>query len=238
IGRVYREVGRKNPPPIQLDPDELQQAVDTQVAEFFQIDSTWGSFYRSESLAGRSLPFDPTILEDRLLGEVTDDLVLAPDIPVRRVILKVPAVGRMMPFFGRGRGPRPGQGGPPLPPAVGARGDRPRRRPRPSIFVQCAYDRRKLDITLQPFKADRDRELAALQGETTSSLKSLRNSLLTISTVTFAATAVGCFALVWLGLAPLRRLSDAVGRVSPKGFRLPLDARRLPARLHPAGRPL
>jgi heavy metal sensor kinase len=55
-----------------------------------------------------------------------------------------------------------------------------------------------------------------------------------ISGVTFAATVLGGFALVWLGLRPLRRLSDAVSRVSTKDFRLPLDdRRRLPNELRP-----
>jgi signal transduction histidine kinase len=230
IGRVVGDLRRKNPPHIQLDTDELLQAVGGELAEYLQIDSTWGSSYRSDSLEDRSLPFDPTIFDGKPVAELADDIVLAPDIPVRRVILKAPA-GRASPFGWRGRGPRPGWAGPPSPPASASR-DGGGRRTR-SIFVQCASERRKLDETLQQYRAERDGKLAALQEETTSSLKSLRNRLLVISTVTFAAAALGCFGLVWLGLAPLRRLSDAVGRISPKDFRLPLDARQLPAELKP-----
>jgi signal transduction histidine kinase len=91
---------------------------------------------------------------------------------------------------------------------------------------------------LQQIAEDRDKALAATEAETSASLATLRNYLLLISTVTFAAAVLGCFALVWLGLAPLRRLSDAVGRISPKDFRLPLDARRLPAELQPIVRRL
>src|SRR5262249_34955461 len=37
----------------------------------------------------------------------------------------------------------------------------------------------------------------------------------------------------WLGLLPLRRLSYAVSRVSPKDFRLPFDEPHLPGELRP-----
>jgi signal transduction histidine kinase len=63
-------------------------------------------------------------------------------------------------------------------------------------------------------------------------LKALRGRLLLVAGVTFAAAGVGCFGLVWLALAPLRRLSDAVSRISPRDFRLPLNA-RLPQELRP-----
>src|SRR5262249_15194110 len=65
------------------------------------------------------------------------------------------------------------------------------------------------------------------------SLASLRNRLLLIGSLTFLATVAGCFWLVRLGLAPLRRLSDAVSRVSPRDFRLSFDERRLPGELEP-----
>ena len=47
---------------------------------------------------------------------------------------------------------------------------------------------------------------------------------------------MGCYGLVRLGLSPLRRLSDAVSRVSEKDFRLPVDQRRLPGELKPIAR--
>jgi signal transduction histidine kinase len=51
---------------------------------------------------------------------------------------------------------------------------------------------------------------------------------------TFAGTTVGGLVLVGLGLAPLRRLTDAVSRVSPKNFRLPFGPREtLPSELEP-----
>jgi heavy metal sensor kinase len=244
---IAREIVRRNLAHIKLDQDELLKAVDVdgQVGEYFQIDSAWGSSYYSESLDGRSLPLDAkTFAPDKVLSWGWDDTKLAPDIPVHRVILKT-STGGPVP---RWRGPRPyssGPGGrPPPPPTGGPREERADRRPprpdlpRPAIFIPCAYDRSKLDTKLQGFKEERDRKFDALKDETEDSLKSLRNSLLAISTVTFAATVLGCFWLVRLGLTPLQRLSDAVGRISPKDFRLPLDARRLPGELQPIVRRL
>ncbi len=51
--------------------------------------------------------------------------------------------------------------------------------------------------------------------------------------LTFAAAALGCYGLVRLGLSPLRRVSDAVSRVSEKDFRLQVDQRRMPSELKP-----
>jgi hypothetical protein len=42
--------------------------------------------------------------------------------------------------------------------------------------------------------------------------------LASVAGITFAATLGGTFWLVWLGLLPLRRLSDAVSRVFSAGF--------------------
>ena len=61
----------------------------------------------------------------------------------------------------------------------------------------------------------------------------LRNRLLLTGGVAFLLAVVGCFGLVRLGLSPLRRLSDAVSRVSEKDFRLQVDQRRMPSELQP-----
>ena len=58
--------------------------------------------------------------------------------------------------------------------------------------------------------------------EAEESLRQLRRQLIGISVCTFLATTLGGSLLVGLGLAPLKRLSDAVSRVSPRDFKLPL----------------
>ena len=48
---------------------------------------------------------------------------------------------------------------------------------------------------------------------------------------------IGSLLLVWLGLSPLSRLSEAVSKVSPRNFGLDVDESRLPRELRPiAGR--
>jgi signal transduction histidine kinase len=54
-------------------------------------------------------------------------------------------------------------------------------------------------------------------------LARLRTALLLIGLGAFSATALGGYLLVGFGLAPLKKLSDAVSRVSPRDFKLPLE---------------
>jgi signal transduction histidine kinase len=231
----FFELHRKNFTAIKLNQDDLLHDIDGQVAEYFQIDETRGTSYHSKSLRGRSLPLDPvTFAPGELVHWEFDDTWLDPDIRVRRVMLKASAVRRVTvesappPWVDPGRppgeDPRPR---PPRPRGPG-RGYAP-----PAIFVQCACKTEKRDAALQGFAHRRDEELAAVEAETADSLAGLRTRLLATSVFTFAATVVGSFWLVWLGLAPLRRLSEAVSRVSPRDFRLPFADPRLPAELRP-----
>jgi heavy metal sensor kinase len=78
-----------------------------------------------------------------------------------------------------------------------------------------------------------DEKLTALKAESDVVLADLRRRLWWVSLATFTATLLGGFALVHIGLAPLRRLSDAVSRVSERNFRLPLGRPELPRELRP-----
>jgi two-component system, OmpR family, heavy metal sensor histidine kinase CusS len=235
-----------------------------QVAEFFQIDSTWTSTpYRSPSLGGHSLPLTPKPEEE---AEAQDsyqepqDAVLQPGVPIRCVLLQATAtrvvdIRLLPPYLFRPRfrppGPRPRENGPPRagderraagsPRPDGERrdGGPPRQGERrggfrvPVIYVQCAAKKAPLEEALAGFAERRDQELAEVEERTGASLSELRRWLLTVGCVTFLATVVGCVLLVRLGLTPLHRLSDAVSRVSPRDFRLPLEQQRLPAELQP-----
>ncbi len=198
------------------------------LAEYFQIDTTWGGSYHSQSLGGRSLPLDLLTFDPEEVFAVRfDDMELETGVPLRRVMLKT----SMVRFTGppppvarperRGERPRPRDA---------ARGDFP---PRLSLYVQCAYDTRARDTALAEFASARDDELARLDDATANSLASLRNRLLAVAVVTFLAAGVGCLAMVRVGLAPLRRLSFAVSRVSAKDFRLPYSGPRPPRELQP-----
>src|SRR5262249_48779619 len=109
----------------------------------------------------------------------------------------------------------------------------PRERPAPAIYIQCAAETTQREAALAQHRIKLDNELAKLQAESDATLAGLRNLMLAISLTTFVATVAGGFWLVRLGLSPLRRLSEAVSRVSAKDFRLPFDSLRLPQELKP-----
>src|SRR5262249_15055863 len=80
---------------------------------------------------------------------------------------------------------------------------------------------------------DLDRDLRQLKDSSQETLAALRHNLLAISMGAFVAALLGGFWLVYLGLKPLQRVSDAVSQVSEKDFRLPLDGSPLPRELRP-----
>jgi heavy metal sensor kinase len=233
---------------------EVLEHLDGQVAEFFQVNAERYSPYRSQRLedVDQWLPLDLTAFApDQAVHHEFNDVEVVPGLVVHRVVLKTPPLqllfwgGPRTPRIPAGRNPaasdtQPGREAAPAEPLRSTRFDRgttPRELQASPVYIQCAFDRARLLGEVQKFAARRDGELADLTRETDASLTTLRNRLLLIGTVTFAATVVGCFVLVWLGLLPLRRLSEAVSRVSPKHLQLPLDQQKLPAELRPvAGR--
>jgi signal transduction histidine kinase len=210
--------------------DELKLPSDAQAADYFQIDSPQSESYHSRSMGDRSFPLDTSVIDpDEIFHWVFDNTVLEPNTPVRRVVLQASGVDTVWP-------PRRGRSTPPQ-----SRRDNVPSQPRPNrgsiIYVHCAADMSKLDATLAGFSERRDEELADVASKTKESLCDLGTYLSAISLAVFAATGIGSFWLVRLGLSPLRRLSDAVSRVSAKDFRLPLGERPLPRELQPiAGR--
>jgi heavy metal sensor kinase len=201
--------------------DELHKGI------YIQVNTRGGGVYRSKSLREKSLtlPFDPAVFaHDQAPGEQVGDVEVARGQTVRRVLVKVgmPGFPRRTPGPGRGR-PFPPRSGEPKPPQAMTL--------QPFMAIQCASDKiqlkKEIDRLTAEYQADRDH----LESDTRASLVFLRNCLLAIALGTFAACALGGFALVRLGLAPVGRLSDAVSRVSPKDFRLLLDKRSLPVEL-------
>ncbi len=144
-----------------------------------------------------------------------------------------------------GRGPRP-EGYPEDPDRPGLsgsrdfpapRGDRDRNRGQdrtaPTIFIQTAADTSQRDQTLADFRAKLDRDLDDATAEAAQTLESLRHRLWWIGAATFAAALIGSCWLVGLGLSPLRRLSEAVSRVSERDMRLQCKPPQLPPELRP-----
>jgi heavy metal sensor kinase len=234
LASVYFDFRRHLPPGFrQLKFEELDLPSDIQAGDyFFQIDSPPSKPYRSHSLANRSFPLDTSVFDsEKVVHWVFEKTVLPPDHTLMwRVVLKVSGVARAF--------PRPVHRNPPAASSIPIRASSPPPGPSPiprgpTIYVHCATKMDKLDAALAGFGQQRDNELAKVADETGDSLGGLRQRLWGISLTVFAATAVGTFWLVYLGLSPLRRLSYAVSQVSVKDFRLPLDGRPLPLELRP-----
>jgi heavy metal sensor kinase len=191
--------------------------------QYCQVNSASGhGVQRSRSLGGVVFALNRGALAKKKPGEgVFDDLVLPSGVRVRRLTLKAPPprfIAWLYRYFVR-VGPDPsGRAGSPRAPAY---------------YIQCARDTAARDKALAGYEAEYAKDLADLAADTRDTLHSLRRQLLWISLGTFAAAAAGGFWLVYLGLAPLRNLSEAVSRVSEKDFRLQLDASRLPRELQP-----
>jgi heavy metal sensor kinase len=214
--------------------DELPHVGDGRLREYFQISTEFGKVWRSPSLEQQGIAFDPgTFATIALNAPKYEDLELTPGLKVCRVGVKTHAswIRREFNVTRRPgterRGPPPPRGGrPPFP--TGPFVDRPQ-----EIFVQCACDTSQRDADLAQLRSDLDADLANLEDESQVTLASLQRRLWWISLLTFAATVVGGFWLVRLGLSPLSRLSDAVSRVSEKDFRLQFEEPHTPQELRP-----
>lgn len=204
--------------------EEMLLPGDHSVCDYFQIDHPPSKPYLSRSLEGSPFPLEPSAFPpDQLIHAIYDNQRVGEGIPVRRVVLKASGVDvkTIRLFPNRRDGPQ------------GKREPLRFVQPGLTIYVHCAADTNERDVNLADFQQQRDDELARVAGETVDSLRDLRLWLLAISLAVFAATGIGGYWLVRLGLAPVQRLTDAVSRVSTKDFRLPLDERPLPWELRP-----
>jgi signal transduction histidine kinase len=216
---------------IQFAEDVMTREEEGRETDFFQIYNEGGvPLQRSRSLGDRSLTLDSGVRESLgLLEWRFDDAEPAPGLPVRRVTLKAPVSRFRVPL-----NPRPLRRGP-VAEARAAVPASPRftDRPLPAVFIQFAAATHSRDAALAVFARDLDQHLADLEEVSAATLAGLRQRLLWISLATFAASVAGGYWLIGVGLAPLRRLSDAVSRVSEKDFRLRFEARGLPRELRP-----
>ncbi len=206
---------------------------------YIQINSVLGASYRSASLGDNVFPVPHDAFSPAHNAEPTDasaveridqplwsfsEFDLSGGERVRLVTYKgfVPNAPSPQP---KGSGPHRGEDHAPW---MG-----PEFQPLHTMYIQCAASTKDRDLALAGHDRDHAAALAALPAETDASLAELRNRLLLTGAVLFLAAVAGCYALVRLGLAPLRRLSDAVSRVSAKDFRLQVDQRQMPGELKP-----
>jgi heavy metal sensor kinase len=219
---VYLEFRDRLLTGVKLKRDELVLPGDGEGSDYFQIDNPPGKSYYSPSMAGKTFPLDLNqFAPGQMIQWYFDDYDLE-KTPVRRVVFKASGVDVVTVWQGR----RASRSDSPKPPET-------HRFSGPTVYVHCAADTRKRNAALAELASLRDEELNKIAGETRSSLSDLRTWLSMIGLAVFVATGVGGFWLVRLGLSPLRRMSDAVSRVSAKDFRLPLDDKPLPLELRP-----
>ncbi|HET6575315.1 MAG TPA: hypothetical protein VFG68_17040, partial [Fimbriiglobus sp.] len=145
---------------------------------------------------------------------VRKDVVMISGERVRRVVIKAPTTGGpfrgFMPQANRATAGTDPATAPPLPD------------PQPFIYVQVGQPMADLERTLAEHAAKREADQKQLATETRKAMTGLRIKLALIGGLTFAALAVGGWLVVGRGVAPIRKLSDAVSRVSEKDFRLPI----------------
>jgi signal transduction histidine kinase len=111
------------------------------------------------------------------------------------------------------RGPGRGSTGESRPPA-------PQPDTLPPVYIQVARPQTELDERTAALTVGCQDQLAMVEQETDKERRRLRANLAIIAGVAFVGLVVGGWWLIGYGLAPLRKLSDAVSRVSEKDFRL------------------
>jgi heavy metal sensor kinase len=210
--------------------------IENNPSRYYQINSLTGDEWRSPSLHEHSLPqVDPKVFKNREKPKdrpLTDWVFETTTIQVggkETTVRLVRAQFKRFPVqYGWYKGPKgkssPLSGKDKTPPPPG---------PAMSIYVQAAADLAPLNAAVAAYGAELERKLAELESNTDTTLETLRNRFILISAVTLlVAVAMGCLLVSW-GLRPMRRLSDAVSKVSEKDFRLPIDESRLPNELQP-----
>ncbi|MBX9678312.1 MAG: HAMP domain-containing protein [Gemmataceae bacterium] len=205
-------------------------AADDSPTEYCQTYYRSGSpWQRSRSLKEKWFELDPQLREKMpVLEERFDELTLKNGDHVRRVTIKMPKT-RVLPAlpwrqFGKGLfNPQP------------SNPSRPRGEflETTMIFVQYAAELRPLERHIRHFEEDKTSSLLELQADTDRRLAQLEKSFFIIGLITFLGLMLGGSFLVWNGLRPLRRLSEAVGEISDKDFRLRFDDKRVPDELKP-----
>jgi len=224
---------------IQLNEDFLSRDEENS-SNFFQINTRRGRSWRSRTLGEHRIPFDIELFQTLQQYETKfDEFELKPGVHVRCLALRVP-ISRFLYLFP----PAPkGRGGP-----IGGAGavsttlqpgvpniPRPteRRTFSPSMIVQCAADTAPRDQDIARLENELKTKVQQLEKESRDTLLGLRLKLLWIGLATFAFIFAGGSLLIAIGLAPLKRLSDAVSRVSEKDFRLHYDGPPPPSELEP-----
>jgi signal transduction histidine kinase len=239
IWRTFYETWRGLTMNIRLNESDLVLPTTRNPIRHFQLDTNgWGRARPSHSLGDLRFPAPGDFGEGKLIHTEADNFELTPGQTFRRVRVKASRPRSVfVPAWGARPSPPPVRvlrivtpwiPLPTLPLPSGTRNE-----PTLAVVVQVAADPQPLEEKIAAFGNVRNQERAELEEQSALTLRQLRDRLLVISGLTFGATVLGTLGLVWLGLLPLRRLSDAVSKVSTRDFRLGLDGAHMPAELRP-----
>jgi signal transduction histidine kinase len=241
---------------IQFNEDELPH--EGSIPDYFQVNSEWGSSWRSKSLGKNWLPFDSNLFSTlNVFAWSFENITIFDGSTVRSVNLRAPITRfrATWPIPPRSIIPPPqplrfptikkDKDQPPFdgtfPPKGGVKGQGSRdlfpeqtiESATQTIIVQCASRTDERDAMLAELHQAHAHELDALEAQTQDTLNQLQLRLSFVAGLTFIGALFGGLVLVWIGLAPLRRVSDAVSQVSEKDFQIPLDKSQLPIELVP-----
>ena len=244
---------------IAINEDDLVREHDTRNFEYSQVNTEWGAAWTSRTLGDYTIPLNNAILSSGPRFDWRFDDVTIGGVRGRRVVLKVPLT-RWQFLFTR-RPPSPRLGGrfgpdyePPLAAVVGgaavvsSRPNFPERPPRaapksesanipyrqpPPIFITCVWDLDGEHPVIKELQASRDRRLAELVADKKGELYDMRLRLIWTALLALVLFCSVGWLMIGLGLKPLRTLSESVSRISPKDFRLQVDARELPREVLP-----
>ncbi|MFO0880628.1 MAG: HAMP domain-containing sensor histidine kinase [Gemmataceae bacterium] len=227
-GHQYRRRGWPSLSPLQFqlwhhDMIELGFGEEVEVPEDHRLPrlsyriqtNNWGNAIPNRG--GLNLPDEADFAPNERLTWTFDDCILPDRGPVRRIRF------RSLIALQEGGGPPPG------PPSS----RNFYQAPRPAIIIQCAASTSDLEASLEPYQRQRDEDHKRIRTETEETIARLQKWLLLITGLTLAATTLGSIGLVWLGLRPLRRLGEAVSKLSPRNFQLLMEPQRMPVELQP-----
>lgn len=102
-----------------------------------------------------------------------------------------------------------------------------------NMFVQYGADLGLTDAKIRAYETERDEKLANLNTAIENELGVLRSRMIGVGLVALVSLVLGALGIVWVGLSPLTRMSEAVRHVSPRNFALDLDPKTLPGELQP-----
>jgi heavy metal sensor kinase len=236
-GPLSSRIYRLSTGEVELNESDLPSHPDGPIVEYFQVTTEWGNTWRSHSMDYEDHSFAAGPEEFALTGLFQsrfDDLEMPSGVQVRRVTLKAPVVRFVFRYQGDNRPNRPtSESSPPRSSPPISLTERIAESTTPAFLIHVAATTVRRDTQLHQFLLERDAEIANVEVESAEALALVRYRLLSVALFTFAATLVGGFALVRLGLSPLQRLSEAVSRVSEKDMRLQFDEPRVPNELRP-----